>query len=79
MVVEAALDYVAATPASLAVVPVEDILGLTQQPNLPGMTEPHPNWRRRLPEDTPQLFSAYAAKARLERLRRVRGGTAKEI
>ncbi|MDT0355128.1 4-alpha-glucanotransferase [Herbaspirillum huttiense F1] len=79
MVVDAALDYVAATPASLAVVPVEDILGLTQQPNLPGMTEPHPNWRRRLPEDTPQLFSAYAAKARLERLRRVRGGTAKEI
>jgi 4-alpha-glucanotransferase len=77
--VDAALDYVAATPAPLAVVPVEDILGLAQQPNLPGMTEPHPNWRRRLPADTSQLFAAYAAKARLERLRRARGGNAKEI
>lgn len=77
--VDAALEYVAATPAPLAVVPVEDILGLTRQPNLPGVTEPHPNWRRRLPEDMPQLFAAYAAKARLERLRRVRGGPSKEI
>ncbi|MCI1006718.1 4-alpha-glucanotransferase [Herbaspirillum sp. C7C8] len=77
--VDAALEYVAATPAPLAVVPVEDILGLSQQPNLPGMTEPHPNWRRRLPEDMPQLFCAYAARARLERLRRVRGSIAKEI
>jgi len=76
--VDAALEFVAATPAPLAVVPVEDILGLVQQPNLPGLTEPHPNWRRRLPDDTPQLFASYAARARLERLRRVRGYTPKE-
>ncbi|MBP0597461.1 4-alpha-glucanotransferase [Herbaspirillum sp. LeCh32-8] len=71
--VDAALEFVAATPAPLAVVPVEDILGLAQQPNLPGLTDPHPNWRRRLPADVPQLFAPYEARARLERLRRVRG------
>ncbi|QNB07661.1 4-alpha-glucanotransferase [Herbaspirillum frisingense] len=76
--VDAALDMVAATPSPLAVVPVEDILGLSQQPNLPGLTDPHPNWRRRLPADTPQLFAAYAARARLERLRRARGCGPKE-
>lgn len=76
--VDAALQWVAATPAPLAVVPLEDILGLTQQPNLPGLTDPHPNWRRRLPADTPQLFADYAARARLERLRRVRGAAPKE-
>lgn len=76
--VDAALEMVAATPSPLAVVPVEDILGLTQQPNLPGLTDPHPNWRRRLPADTPQLFAAYTARARLERLRRVRGCGPKE-
>ncbi|EJM98627.1 4-alpha-glucanotransferase [Herbaspirillum sp. YR522] len=72
-VVDAALDFVAQTPAPLAVIPVEDILGLPQQPNLPGLTEPHPNWRRRLPADVGQLFDAHQARARLAHLARQRG------
>lgn len=78
LAVDAALDFVAATPAALMVVPLEDLLGLSQQANLPGLSEPHPNWRRRLPADTPQLFASYAARARLERLRRRRGSSHKE-
>ena len=27
---------------------VEDLLGLEEQPNLPGTIDEHPNWRRRL-------------------------------
>jgi len=76
--VDAALEFVAATPTALVVIPLEDVLGLGQQANLPGLTAPHPNWRRRMPVDTPQLFASYAARARLERLRRVRGGMHKE-
>ncbi len=76
--VDAALEFVAATPAPLVVVPLEDLLGLGQQANLPGLTEPHPNWCRRMPVDTPQLFASYVARARLERLRRMRGGSPKE-
>jgi 4-alpha-glucanotransferase len=33
--VDAALEFVAATPAALAVIPLEDVLGLGQQANLP--------------------------------------------
>ena len=46
-VVDAALAFVARTPASLVLVPIEDALGLDQQPNLPGTTTEYPNWRRR--------------------------------
>lgn len=71
--VDAALEFIAATPSPLAAIPVEDILGLPQQPNLPGLTDPHPNWRRRLPADVAQLFASHEAYSRLERLRRTRG------
>ena len=56
-VVVAAASHVARTPAPLVIVPAEDLLGLTEQPNLPGPTDAvHPNWRRRLPESAEQLF-----------------------
>lgn len=45
----AALEYVAASPAALALLPVEDALGLPDQVNLPGTVGIHPNWRQRLP------------------------------
>ena len=47
--VDAILRLVAMTAAPLALFPMEDILGLEDQPNLPGSTHEHPNWRRRLP------------------------------
>ncbi len=47
-VVDAAIAAVAETPCPLAIVPVEDLLGLDEQPNLPGTIDEHPNWRRRL-------------------------------
>jgi len=47
-VVDAALRHVAQTPAILALAPLEDVLGDEEQPNLPGTTTEHPNWRRRL-------------------------------
>ena len=46
--VDAALAFVAASPAPLMLAPVEDLLGLSEQPNLPGTIDQHPNWRRRL-------------------------------
>jgi 4-alpha-glucanotransferase len=48
-VVDGALELIAATPCRLAIAPVEDVLGLAEQPNLPGTIDTHPNWRRRLP------------------------------
>lgn len=57
-VVEAAIRFVGGTPAPLVLVPLEDLLALPEQPNLPGTTDQHPNWRRRLPETASMLGQA---------------------
>ena len=51
------LGFLAATPAPLMLVPLEDLLALEEQPNLPGTVDAHPNWRRRLPVSVESLFS----------------------
>jgi 4-alpha-glucanotransferase len=56
--VDAALAYVAQSPAPLMLAPVEDLLGLVEQPNLPGTIDEHPNWRRRLAPMARELFDA---------------------
>lgn len=63
-VVDAAIAHVARTPALLAVVPLEDLLGEEEQPNLPGTVFEHPNWRRRWPEPIEQLTAAPKVAAR---------------
>lgn len=54
--VDAALSYVASSPAPLMLAPLEDLLGLAEQPNLPGTIDQHPNWRRRLKPPAARLF-----------------------
>lgn len=41
--------YLAATPSRLAMVCIEDLLDVSDQINVPGTTDQHPNWRRKLP------------------------------
>lgn len=53
--VEACLRYLARTPGRLLIVPLEDLAGEIEQPNLPGTTDQHPNWRRRLSLDLDAL------------------------
>lgn len=55
-VVDAAITHVARTPSALALISLEDMLGLEEQPNLPGTVEVHPNWRRRLAAPVAQLI-----------------------
>ncbi|MDX9873745.1 MAG: 4-alpha-glucanotransferase [Spongiibacteraceae bacterium] len=71
-VVDAAIEFVGRTAAPLTIVPLEDIAGLEEQPNLPGTTDQHPNWRRRLPAPTAELLQQPACERRLELLQRVR-------
>ncbi len=47
-VATAACAHVASAACVLALLPIEDVLGLPEQPNLPGTLDEHPNWRRRL-------------------------------
>jgi 4-alpha-glucanotransferase len=44
--------------------PLEDFIGETEQPNLPGTINEHPNWRRRA--KTAHPFRAAAARKRAE-------------
>ena len=62
--VDAALGFVASSPAPLMLAPLEDILGLAEQPNLPGTIDQHPNWRRRLEPPAAKLFDDPAAARR---------------
>ncbi|MPZ42716.1 MAG: malto-oligosyltrehalose synthase [Betaproteobacteria bacterium] len=41
--------YLAATPAKVMVLQLEDVAGSADQANLPGTTDQYPNWRRKLP------------------------------
>ncbi|WP_277182967.1 4-alpha-glucanotransferase [Caballeronia sp. BR00000012568055] len=54
--VDEALAFVAATPAPLVTYPLEDLLALLEQPNLPGSIDEHPNWRRRMTKPVDELF-----------------------
>lgn len=54
-VVSGAIRHIARSSSPLALVPLEDLLGLTEQPNLPGSVSEYPNWRQRLSPDGPGL------------------------
>ncbi|HZP67537.1 MAG TPA: 4-alpha-glucanotransferase [Rudaea sp.] len=71
-VVDAAIHAVGITPAPLAVLPVEDLVGAVEQPNLPGTIAEHPNWRRRYRAGAQVLLSAPRVAARIRRLARAR-------
>lgn len=66
--VDAAIAFTAATPCELLLLPVEDLLGLEEQVNLPGIVEQHPNWRRRLPVSAADIFTNPVVRRRVERL-----------
>jgi 4-alpha-glucanotransferase len=70
--VDAALGYVAQSPSPLMLAPLEDLLGLAEQPNLPGTIDEHPNWRRRLELPARELFEAPAVQNRVDVIRRHR-------
>jgi len=67
--VDAAIAFTAQSPSPLALIPIEDVLGLAEQPNLPGTIDEHPNWRRRLDKPATELFEAPQVRARLNTLR----------
>jgi 4-alpha-glucanotransferase len=67
----AVVGFLARTKSRLLAISLEDLLGLTDQPNIPGTVDEHPNWRRLLPLaideiaaaiDIPALRSATAAR-----------------
>jgi 4-alpha-glucanotransferase len=77
--VDEALAFVAATPSPLVTYPLEDLLALEEQPNLPGSIDEHPNWRRRLALPIDELFSEPAFVDRLLAVDRARSASSASI
>jgi 4-alpha-glucanotransferase len=72
-VVDAAIRFVGETPSELALVPIEDMLGLADQPNLPGTITDHPNWRRRYPGEASSIWDRPEVARRARLLKTERG------
>lgn len=65
---------IARSPCRMAVMQLDDVLGATVQPNMPGTTDEHPNWRVKLTVPLEELaddpgFAAHAATMREARAR----------
>lgn len=61
--------YLARSEGRLMMVSLEDLAGETEQPNLPGTIDEHPNWRRRQAEDAAGILATPSARAILDAVR----------
>jgi 4-alpha-glucanotransferase len=66
--VDTAIRHMATAACDLVIVPIEDALGLIEQPNLPGTMDEHPNWRRRLDRPAANLLDDPRVAQRLQSL-----------
>lgn len=48
--------FLARTSGRIQMIPMEDALGIVEQVNIPGTTDEHPNWRRKLPLDLSAIW-----------------------
>ncbi len=54
----AVAGFLSRTSSRLLTIALEDLLGVIDQPNVPGTVDEHPNWRRRLPQAIDEIESA---------------------
>ena len=54
----AVVGFLARTKSPLLAISLEDLLGVIDQPNIPGTVNEHPNWRQRLPLALDEIASA---------------------
>jgi 4-alpha-glucanotransferase len=54
----AVAQFLARTRTRLLAIALEDLLGVTDQPNIPGTIDEHPNWRQRLPVAIDKIVGA---------------------
>ncbi|MDD2862904.1 MAG: 4-alpha-glucanotransferase [Acidiphilium sp.] len=65
-IADAVIAHVATASSDLVILPIEDVMALREQPNIPGTIDEHPNWRRRLPEPVEACLAAPRVAARLK-------------
>src|SRR4029453_185948 len=75
---EAVVRSRARTPSLLNAVQYEDVLGELGQPNMPGVTEGHPNWRRKLNADLETIVAPGGPLAKMAAALSSEGRSAKQ-
>jgi 4-alpha-glucanotransferase len=58
----AVVEFLSRSPSRLLAVALEDILGVTEQVNIPGTVDEYPNWRRRLRVNFGQLADKFESR-----------------
>ncbi|NPU09383.1 4-alpha-glucanotransferase [Bradyrhizobium sp. 83002] len=56
--VYSAVGFLSRTRSRLLAISLEDLLGVVDQPNIPGTIDEHPNWRRKMPIDIEDISGA---------------------
>ena len=74
-IADAAAAFLGHAASELVMLPLEDALAVDEAPNLPGTTDEHPNWRRRLPGTVDTLLDTGHVGERLGILDRARRGS----
>lgn len=69
---ESIAAYLAKTPSLIVVLQLEDVLLVREQANLPGTTDAHPNWRRKLPVGIEEAFDGEPFGSLAKRLSQLR-------
>lgn len=67
-IADVAAAHVGRAGSELVMLPLEDALALEEAPNVPGTTDEHPNWRRRLEQDVDTVLDAPHVATRLAAL-----------
>lgn len=70
----AVLAFLARTRSRLLAISLEDLLGVADQPNIPGTVNEHPNWRRRLDVEVSRLAEGFDVAALKNAVSEHRGG-----
>ncbi len=74
-IADAAAAFLGHAASELVMLPLEDALAVDEAPNLPGTTDEHPNWRRRLPGTVDTLLDTGHVGERLGILDKARRGS----
>jgi len=70
--VEAVHAFLATAPSRVMMVQLEDAMGVADQPNLPGTTDEHPNWRQKLPMDLHAMAADAGVQSLAARMAQIR-------
>ncbi|TQV75042.1 4-alpha-glucanotransferase [Aliikangiella marina] len=69
---EAVQSYLAKSPCSIQMIPLEDALGMHEQVNIPGTIDEHPNWLQRLAIQVDDLWNQKSMASLIDVMQRER-------